>query len=125
MQQKNFTFEIKTDMDNEIYLLWTNGNLITAKEMIFMYAINSRLNGWWEKITLIIWGNATLLVKENIELQDLVKEAIEHGVHVSACKKCSDDLGASATLESIGVEVKYWGQSLTKLLKDGKKILTI
>jgi len=112
-------------MENEIYLLWANGNLLTAKEMIFMYAINSRLQGWWDKVVLIIWGNATQLVKENIELQDLVKEALEHGVHVTACKKCADDLGASSILESLGVEVRYWGDPLTKLLKDGKKILSL
>lgn len=112
-------------MENEIYLLWTNGNEITAKEMIFMYAINSRLHGWWEKVTLIIWGNATQLVKENAELQELVKEAIEHGVHVTACKKCADDLGAGNVLEKLGVEVKYWGQPLTKLLQEGKKVLSL
>jgi hypothetical protein len=112
-------------MKNEIYLLWTNGNLITAREMIFMYAINSRLHGWWEKVTIIIWGNATLLVKENQELQDLVKEAMVHGVHVTACKKCADDLEASPILEKLGVEVIYWGQALTKLLKEDKKILSL
>ena len=112
-------------MEDEIYLLWTNGNLITAKEMIFMYAINSKLYNWWEKVTLIIWGNATQLVKDSVELQELVGEAIEHGVHVTACKKCADDLEASSILESIGVEVKYWGDPLTRLLKDGKRILTL
>jgi len=112
-------------MEKEIYVLWTNGNEITAKEMIFMYVINSRLYGWWEKVTLIIWGNATQLVKENKELQELVKEAKEHGVHVTACRKCADDLGAISVLEGLGVEVIYWGEALTKLLKENKKILTV
>ena len=112
-------------MENEIYVLWTNGSEITAKKMIFMYTINSRLYGWWEKVTLIIWGNATQLVKENKELQSLVKEAIEHGVHVTACKKCADDLEATSILEKLGVEVIYWGEPLTKLLKENKKILTV
>ena len=110
-------------MEKDIYILWTYVNEITAKEMIFMYAIKSRLYGWWEKVTLIIWGNATQLVKENEELQELVKEAKENGVHVTACKKCADDLEASSTLESLGVEVIYWGEPLTRLLKEGKKIL--
>ena len=112
-------------MEKEIYILWMNGNEISAKEMIFMYTINSRLQGWWEKVTLIIWGNATQLVKENKELQDLVKEAMDHGVHVTACRKCADDLKATSILEKLGVEVIYWGEPLTKLLKENKKILTV
>jgi hypothetical protein len=110
-------------MESEIYMLWTNSNQISAKEMVFMYAINSKLNGWWDKVTLIVWGNATQLLKENDELKHLAKEALEHGVHLTACKKCADDLGATSILESIGVEVIYWGEPLTKLLKEGKKIL--
>ena len=36
-----------------LYVLWTNGNPITAEKMIFMYTINSLIKGWWEKVTLI------------------------------------------------------------------------
>jgi len=37
-----------------LYVLWTNGDPITAEKMVFMYTINSLIHGRWEKVTLII-----------------------------------------------------------------------
>jgi len=41
---------------SHLFILWTNGNPITAEKMVFMYSINSLLKGWWEHVTLIVWG---------------------------------------------------------------------
>jgi len=49
---------------SHLFILWTNGNPITAEKMVFMYSINSLLKGWWEHITLIIWGSPAKLVSE-------------------------------------------------------------
>jgi hypothetical protein len=46
---------------NHLYILWTNGDPVTAEKMVFMYGINSLLKQWWEKVTLIIWGAPTKL----------------------------------------------------------------
>ncbi len=57
--------------DNKhLYVLWTNANSITAENMVFMYATNSLFHGWWEEVTLIIWGAPTKLVAENEHIQD-------------------------------------------------------
>ncbi len=47
-----------------LYVLWTNDNLVTAEKMVFMYTINALKHGWWEKVTLIVWGATTKLVSE-------------------------------------------------------------
>ena len=47
------------------------------------------------------------------------------GVTVSACKACADQLGVTDALSELGIEVKYWGEPLTELLKSGEKLLTI
>ena len=60
-----------------LYVLWTNDNLITAEKMVFMYTINSLLHGWWEKVTLIIWGAPTRLVSEDGNIQEKIKEALD------------------------------------------------
>jgi len=73
-----------------LYLLWTNDNPVTAEKMVFMYTINSLIHGWWEKVTLIVWGATAKLVSENAEIQNKIKEALEAGVHVTACKACAD-----------------------------------
>ena len=91
-----------------LYLLWTNADEMTAEKMVFMYTINSLRNGWWENVTLIVWGATTQLVAENIKIQSLIKEALDSGVHVSACKACSEQLEATETLRDMGVDVVYW-----------------
>jgi len=108
-----------------LYVLWTNDNPITAEKMVFMYTVNSLRRGWWEKVTLIIWGAPTKLVSEDDNIQKMVKGALEAGVHITACKACADQLGVTETLEKLNIEVKYWGIPLTEILKNGEKLLTI
>ena len=52
-------------------------------------------------------------------------EALKEGVHITACKACADELGATETLEKLKIEVKYWGIPLTEVLTNGEKLLTI
>ena len=108
-----------------LYVLWTNDNPITAEKMVFMYTVNSLLHGWWEKVTLIIWGAPAQLVSEDVKMQEKVKEALDAGVHITACKACADQLGVTETLEKLGIEVKYWGVPLTELLTGEETLLTI
>ena len=108
-----------------LYVLWTSGDPITADKMVFMYTINSLANGWWEEVTLVIWGGSTQLVSENEAIQQRVKEAMDAGVYVTACKGCSDQLGVSEQLEALGVDVQYLGVALSNVLKNDEKLLTI
>ncbi len=108
-----------------LYVLWTNDNPITAEKMVFMYTVNSLIHGWWEKVTLIVWGASAKLVSEDDNIQKLVKEALEAGVHITACKACADQLGVTDTLEKLDIEVKYWGAPLTEILANDEKLLTI
>ena len=108
-----------------LYVLWTNDNLITAEKMVFMYTINSLLHGWWEKVTLIIWGAPARLVSEDGNIQEKIKEALDAGVHITACKACADQLGVTETLEKLNIEVKYWGVPLTEILTSEGRLLTI
>ena len=108
-----------------LYVLWTNDNLITADKMVFMYTINSLIHGWWKEVTLIIWGATAKLVSENKDIQKKIKEALDAGVHVTACKACADQLGVTERFEKLNIEVKYWGIPLTEILTSEEKLLTI
>ena len=111
--------------NDHLYILWTNGDPITAEKMVFMYGVNSLVKGWWAKVTLIIWGAPAKLSAENTEIKGKIKAALDAGVHITACKACADQLGVTETLEKMNVEVKYWGEPLTKILKSGETLLTI
>jgi len=110
---------------DHLYILWTNDDPITSEKMVFMYGVNSLLRGWWDKVTLIIWGAPTKLSAENTEIREKIREALNAGMHVTACKACADQLGVTETLEKMNVEVKYWGEPLTKILKSNEMLLTI
>ena len=108
-----------------LYILWTNSDPVTAEKMVFMYALNSLKQGWWQEVTVVVWGSTATLVAENPEVQEKIKELLSSGVHVSACKACADQLGVRDKLLSVGIEVKYWGRPLTEIIKSGEPLLTI
>lgn len=109
----------------KLFILWTNADMITSEKMVMMYGINSMLKGWWKEVTLIIWGAPAKLAAENDIIQEKIKLAMASGVHVSACKACADQLGVTDRLLDLGIEVKYWGEGLTEILKEDEKLLTI
>jgi hypothetical protein len=118
--------ESKTmDKENELFILWTNADVLTSGKMVMMYATNSLLKNWWGAVTVIIWGATAKLAAENALIQDKLKTAQEAGVQFTACKACADQLDVTEKLEGMGIEVKYWGQPLTELLKENKKLITI
>lgn len=112
-------------MNNKLYVLWTSDNEVTSEKMVLMYVANAKINKWWDHITLIIWGASNTLIAESEMIREKIKSAQHAGVHVSACKACADQLGTTQLLLDLGVEVKYWGENLTQILKDNEKLLTI
>ncbi|MCK5128863.1 MAG: DsrE family protein [Clostridiales bacterium] len=107
----------------KLYILWTNADVVTSELMVFMYAGNAKRNGWWDEVTLIIWGATAKLCKDNEYMLLSVKNLMDSGVSVVACKACADELGATKKLEEIGVDVIYMGVELTNIIKDSSKNL--
>ena len=108
-----------------LYILWTNADPITAENMVFMYAVNSRIHDWWENVTVIIWGAPAKLVAHDVSIQHMIEEAKSAGVHVSACRACADQLGVREKLEALDIDIKHWGGALTELMKNGEQLITI
>lgn len=50
-------------------------------------------------------GATAKLCMENEEIKNELKEIMELGVKVIACKTCADELGATSTLEKMGIIV--------------------
>lgn len=111
--------------NDHLTILWTSDNIITAEKMVFMYGLNAQKLGWWKQVTIVIWGAATELTANTPKVQEKIKELLSEGVLLSACKACADQLGHTHILEKLGVEVKYWGEPLTDILKKNGKLLTV
>ena len=109
----------------KLHVLWTSGGKETALHMVFLYTINALKYEWWDEVTLLIWGDATLLSSKDQDVQEKIHQALESGIRVIACRKCAENLGVVETLESLGVEVFYTGTLLSDWLQSGVKLLTV
>ena len=109
----------------ELHILWTNDNLATSEHMVMMYATNSMLNGWWDSVTVIIWGATAKLAVENEAIQERMRIAEHAGVKFSACISCARNLGVIDELEALGVEVIRWGAKMSDILQSDGKLITI
>ena len=110
---------------NKLSILWTSDNKDTFFNMLSMYAINSKVNKWWDEVNVIIWGAPARLTGGDTQVQSEIREMISQGVSVEACKECADNLGVTERLEKLGVNVRYMGLPLTETIKQGQKILCI
>lgn len=109
-----------------LHILWTNDNPVTVENMVFMYATNSLRRRWWKNVHIIAWGASAKLLAENAKIRELVRVFQEEGGHVSACKRCAENLGVLEELEAIpGLEVLYIGEPFTGILKSGEKVLCV
>jgi len=110
--------------EEKLVVLWTSGDREVALKMAFMYTLNSRRFGWWDDITLVVWGPSAKLLAEDQELQEYILKIKEAGVDLKACKACADMYGVSEKLEELGITVKYMGE-LTDYIKEGRHLLTL
>jgi hypothetical protein len=110
---------------DKLYILWTNADVVTSEKMVFMYAINSMTHSWWKDVTVIIWGATAAVAAENPVIREKINIAKQAGVFFTACKACSDQLGVADKLTEQGIEVKYWGEGLTEILREKENLLTI
>ena len=111
-------------MSDSLFILWTSGDRDVAIEMVFMYALNAKTEGWFENVELCIWGPSAFLAVEDEEINVRLTYMRRMGVKVSACRACTDHLDLTERLQDVGVDVKYMGKPLSDNLKSGVKVLT-
>lgn len=110
---------------NKLTILWTTDNETTIRNMVFMYAKNAKIQRWFDEIKLIIWGASSYKLAETEWIQSEVKDLVHAGIEVVACLACSDNLGITEKLKSLGIEVRYVGEELSEVLKNDEKLLSL
>jgi hypothetical protein len=110
---------------NALLILWTSADRELAINMAFMYGLNSRLNGWWDEVTLLVWGPSSPLLTKDAELQQKVADMKAAGVRVIACQRCAENYGIVDQLTELGLEVSYVGEFLTEWIKSGRPVLAL
>jgi hypothetical protein len=114
-----------TEKEDSLIVLWTSGDPEVALKMVFMYTLNCKFQGWWNEVTLIVWGPSAKILSENIQLQKSIQKMKEAGVTLEACKACADLYHVTPKLKELGIDVKYMGQPLTDYLKSNKVVLSV
>ncbi|MBN2390325.1 MAG: DsrE family protein [Anaerolineae bacterium] len=110
--------------NTKLAVIWSSGDPAVAHKICFMYTHNAKRRGWFDEVTLIVWGPSAELLTRDPALQDKIKEMLADGVAIEACKACSDAYGVSERLSALGIDVKYMGTPLTEMLQSDWKVLT-
>ena len=95
-------------MDGQhLHILWTNADPVVFDKMVLMYAVNSLVRGWWEKVTVILWGVTARLAAADPAVRERIVLAMEQGVKFSACITCAKELGVEQALRDMGYDFTY------------------
>jgi len=110
----------------KLLVVWKSDNKIDIDNFIMTFAYNSKNQGWFDDVEILIWGSSQKKVASELVYQDKVKELIGEGIRIFACKWCADNVGVTKMLESLGVNVMYTGVYLSDKLKDPNyEVITI
>jgi len=110
--------------EDSVFIIWSSADPEVAHNLAFMYAHNSLRNGWWERVRLVIWGPSARLACEDAAIRRSIADMLRDGVEVWACRACADNYGLRAELEAMGVDVRYMGEPVTRMLRAGWRQLT-
>lgn len=108
----------------QLHIVWTSGEKDVALKVVFPYIINSKANGWWDTINLIIWGPSARLAAQDDEIQREIGMVIDSGISIEACQACTDSYKVTPVLARLGITIKYMGSPLTEYLKGPGKVIT-
>jgi len=110
---------------DKLVILWTTPNPDTSTLMVFQYAENALLHGWWKDIQIVVWGASAKLVAENNYISKKLLQLRDAGVKISCCIACAKKLGVDTKLKSLGFQVTLWGEPLSDLIKKDITVLSI
>jgi len=111
-------------MASKVFALISNADREVALEVGLIYPLNAAKKGWMDEVKVIFFGPSEKVVANDVEVQGRIKELLEAGVEVLACKWCADRMGLTEKLEATGVKVVYVGSIIYELLKEGWASLT-
>ncbi|MDF1570592.1 MAG: DsrE family protein [Bacteroidales bacterium] len=109
---------------DSLVILWTSDDPMLAERMVLMYTHAAKTAGWFEHVTLIIWGPSAKLTAENMKIREKLTAMQNDGVVIEACVACANAYGVTEELKALGFDVKGMGKPLTDYLKSGKKVMT-
>lgn len=116
---------VEPSAPSRLSVVWTSGDPDVAHRMALMYSHAAKRAGWYDEVTLIVWGPSQRLLVGDKDLQAKVEAMRKDGVIVRACVACANSYGIADDLRALGLPVEPMGQPLSEMLKsDGWDVLT-
>ena len=91
----------KDIMADKVFIMLSSGDREVALEVGLVYPLNAAKKGWMDEVKVIIFGPSEKVVASDAEVQARIKETLEQGVEVLACKWCADRMGITDLLSTI------------------------
>ena len=66
----------------KLAVIWSSGDPEVAHKVCFMYTHNAKRRGWFDDVTLVVWGPSAEILTRAPTLQDAIKAMIADGVVV-------------------------------------------
>ena len=110
--------------ENEVtglVVLWTSGEKDVFTKMVNIYTLNAKKRGWFDDITLIVWGPSAKLLAGDEELQGMITQLYDNGIVLEACIWCTNQYGVTEDLKGLKIDVKGMGVPLSAYIKDPTK----
>jgi len=104
---------------NKVFVLVSTADREVALEVGLIYPLNAAVNKWLDEVIVIFFGPSEKLAANDVEVKGRIKELLDNGVEVLACKWCSNRMDITPLLENLGVRVEYVGSIMSQLIKDG------
>jgi hypothetical protein len=107
-----------------LVIVWTSDDPYVAERMVLMYAHASKTSGWFDEVTIIIWGPSAKMVAENSKIREKLEHMQKDGVEIRACIVCANMYEVTEELKALNFDVQGMGKPLTEYLKSGAHVLT-
>ncbi len=112
----NFQSTTRCDIKENLLIVISTDNIESIKKFPMLYSSVALERGYFKRLHVMFWGASIRVVQHDESIQKLVQEVAQTGVTFSSCVVCSDDYGATETLEAIGITCNHTGELLTEAL---------
>lgn len=110
---------------DELMILWLSADKRAAIDMALLYARDSLLNGWFKRVTLLLWGPAVEAAALDAGVDAELAILVHLGCKIKACRACALRYGVVNELTALGIEVVGLGEELTERLQSKQPLLLI
>lgn len=107
-----------------LVIIWSSADKDVALKTALSYALNSKLNGWIQNVTVLAWGPSVQLLAKDKDIQNVFTYMKQAGVTILVDKKCAEENNVTKEIEALHLDVIGMGKLLSEYIKQKRTILT-